>query len=72
MFWKKTLPPDVFGDVLEKVKHLTNDASNDVSRLALWPPHDYHDRHDHYDHHDHEDNDDRGDHNDHEEVGGCT
>ena len=32
---KKTLPPDVFGDVLEKVKHLTNDASNDVSRPAL-------------------------------------
>ena len=35
MFWKKTLPPDVFGDVLEKVKHRTNDASNDVSRPAL-------------------------------------
>ena len=37
---KKTLPPDVFGDVLEKVKHLTNDASNDVSRpaLILWCP----------------------------------
>ena len=32
---KKTLPPDVFGDVLEKVKHRTNDASNDVSRPAL-------------------------------------
>ena len=32
---KQTLPPDVFGDVLEKVKHLTNDASNDVSRPAL-------------------------------------
>ena len=35
---KKTLPPDVFGDVLEKVKHRTNDASNDVSRPALRPP----------------------------------
>ena len=34
---KKTLPPDVFGDVLEKVKHRTNDASNDVSRPALLP-----------------------------------
>ena len=34
---KKTLPPDVFGDVLEKVKHRTNDASNDVSRPALVP-----------------------------------
>ena len=32
---KKTLPPDVFGDVLEKVNHRTNDASNDVSRPAL-------------------------------------
>ena len=32
---KKTLPCDVFGDVLEKVKHLTNDAFNDVSRPAL-------------------------------------
>ena len=32
---KKTLPPDVFGDVLEKVRHLPNDASNDVSRPAL-------------------------------------
>ena len=32
---KKTLPPDVFGDVLEKIKHRTNDASNDVSRPAL-------------------------------------
>ena len=32
---KKTLPPDVFDDVLEKVKHRTNDASNDVSRPAL-------------------------------------
>ena len=32
---KKTLPPDVFGDVLEKVKHLLNDASNDVNRPAL-------------------------------------
>ena len=35
---KKTLPPDVFGDVLEKVKHLTNDAFNDVSRPALGVP----------------------------------
>ena len=34
---KKTLPPDVFSDVLEKVKHRTNDASNDVSRPALVP-----------------------------------
>ena len=32
---KKTSPLDVFGDVSEKVKHLTNDASNDVSRPAL-------------------------------------
>ena len=32
---KKTLPRDVFGDVLEKVKHLTNDAFNDVSRPPL-------------------------------------
>ena len=32
---KKTLPPDVFGDVLKKVKHRTNDASNDVRRRAL-------------------------------------
>ena len=32
---KKTLPLDVFGDVSEKVKHLTNDASNDVSPPAL-------------------------------------
>ena len=36
---KKTLPPDVFGDVLEEVKHLTNDASNHVSRPALGTPH---------------------------------
>ena len=36
---KKTLPPDFFGDVLEKVKHRTNDASNDVSRPAIgWGP----------------------------------
>ena len=32
---KKTLPPDFFGDVLEKVKHRPNDASNDVSHPAL-------------------------------------
>ena len=32
---KKTLPPDVLGNVLEKVKHHTNDASNNVSRPAL-------------------------------------
>ena len=32
---KKTSPFDVFGDVSEKVKHLTNDASNDVSPPAL-------------------------------------
>ena len=32
---KKTSPLDVFGDVSEKVKHLTNDASNDVSPPAL-------------------------------------
>ena len=32
---KKTLPLDVFGDVSEKVKHLTNDTSNDVSPSAL-------------------------------------
>ena len=32
---KKTSPLDVFGDVLEKVNHLTIDASNDVSRPAL-------------------------------------
>ena len=34
MFWRcfeKNIAPDVFGDVLEKVKHLTND----VSRPAL-------------------------------------
>ena len=35
MFWKKALPHDVFGYVLEKVKHRTNDALNDVSRPAL-------------------------------------
>ena len=29
------MPCDVFGDVLEKVKHLTNDAFNDVSRPPL-------------------------------------
>ena len=34
---RKTLPCDVFGDVLEKVKHLTNDAFNDVSCPALHP-----------------------------------
>ena len=34
---KKTSPLDVFGDVSEKVKHLTNDASNDVSPPALCP-----------------------------------
>ena len=34
---KKTLPCNVFGDVLEKVKHLTNDAFNDVSRPAPHP-----------------------------------
>ena len=33
---KKTSPLDVFGDVSEKVKHLTNDASNDVSPPALF------------------------------------
>ena len=32
---KKTSHFDVFGDVSEKVKHLNNDASNDVSRPAL-------------------------------------
>ena len=32
---KKTSPLDVFGDVSEKVKHLTNDASTDVSPPAL-------------------------------------
>ena len=32
---KKTSPLDVFGDVSEKVKHLTNDAFNDVSCPAL-------------------------------------
>ena len=32
---KKNIAPDVFGDVLEKVKHRTNDASNNVSRPAL-------------------------------------
>ena len=35
---KKTSPLDVFGDVSEKVKHLTNDASNDVSPPALGVP----------------------------------
>ena len=34
MFWKN-IALDVFGDVLEKVKHRTNDASNNVSRPAL-------------------------------------
>ena len=29
------IAPRFFGDVLEKVKHRTNDASNDVSRPAL-------------------------------------
>ena len=33
---KKTSPLDVFGDVSEKVKHLTNDASNNVSPPALF------------------------------------
>ena len=33
---KKTSPLDVFGNVSEKVKHLTNDASNDVSPPALY------------------------------------
>ena len=32
---KKRSPLNVFGDVSEKVKHRTNDASNDVSRPAL-------------------------------------
>ena len=32
---KKTSPLDVFADVSEKVKHLTNEASNDVSPPAL-------------------------------------
>merc|ERR1711963_1039782 len=32
---KKNIAPDVIGDVLEEVKHRTNDASNDVSRPAL-------------------------------------
>ena len=36
---KKTLPPYVFGDVLEKVKHRINNASNDVSRPALVSEH---------------------------------
>ena len=35
---KKTSPLDVFADVSEKVKHLTNDASNDVSPPALVKP----------------------------------
>ena len=34
---KKTSPLDIFGDVSEKVKHLTNDAANDVSPPALPP-----------------------------------
>ena len=34
---KKTSPLDIFGDVSEKVKHLTNGASNDVSPPALHP-----------------------------------
>ena len=34
---KKTSPLNVFADVSEKVKHLTNDASNDVSPPALVP-----------------------------------
>ena len=33
--FEENIAPDVFGEVLEKVKHLTNDASNDVSRPAL-------------------------------------
>ena len=33
--FEKNIAPHVFGDVLEKVKHRTNDASNDVSRPAL-------------------------------------
>ena len=33
--FRKNIAPDVFGDVLEKVKHRTNDASNDVSPPAL-------------------------------------
>ena len=32
---KKTSPLDVFGDVSEKVKHLTKDVFNDVSPPAL-------------------------------------
>ena len=35
---KKTSPLDVFGDVSEKVKHLTNDGSNNVSPPALAVP----------------------------------
>ena len=35
-FWVDFLKlSDVFGDIVEKVKHRTNDASNDVSRPAL-------------------------------------
>ena len=32
---KKTLLPDVFGDVLKKAKHRANDASNEVNRQPL-------------------------------------
>ena len=33
--FKKNIALRCFGNVLEKVKHLTNDASNDVSPPAL-------------------------------------
>ena len=36
---KKTSPLDVFGDVSEKVKHLTNDASNNDCPPALHDVH---------------------------------
>ena len=38
--FRKNIAPDVFGNVLEKVKHRTNDASNNVSRPALDNWHD--------------------------------
>ena len=33
--FSKTLPPNVFDDVLQKAKHRTNDASNGVNRPPL-------------------------------------
>ena len=39
MFLKKNIDVDVFDDVLQNTKHRANDASNDVNRPPLPPPH---------------------------------